>query len=319
MIKLEIDENNKHVLRVTASYFLALAGDVSATITDEVTQRTVATVKIEADAEQIKQVVAEAVQEATAPISAGYELPRGVNPDAVYEEAAAISQEAWDALKAAPSAASVFGGDAPKPAPYTADVEALPIALEATQAVTLPPPIPAAPVTPAPMPEVAAVAPTDSAPAPAPAPAVELDKDGLPWDARIHSESRSKVVAGTWKYKRGVDPRLVEEVEAELRAVMGVSAPEPSAPPVAAPASTPGTTPPPPAAPVEASAPSGMSFPSLMLKISNAVMNGATTQVAVVETVKRCGLPSLPALAARPDLVPQVDAAIDALLAGVAL
>jgi hypothetical protein len=54
--------------------------------------------------------------------------------------------------------------------------------------------------------------------APAPEP-VELDAEGYPWDDRIHSSSRAKLVkGGTWKIIRGADERHVETVRAELRA-----------------------------------------------------------------------------------------------------
>ncbi len=303
MIRLEIDENNKHVLRVSASYLLALAGDISATITDEVGR------------DVSPKPASVAVDVASVPSVPPAQDGAKSCATASVSEAAPVSPEAWAALEApgstfdgsgvVPSAASVFGGDAPKPAPFTAGAEAPTTAPEDMQVATF---------APAPTPEVAAPAPTHEVAAPAPtvpaapltpAPGVELDADGLPWDARIHSESRTKVVAGTWKYKRGVDPRLVEEVEAELRAVMGV--PVPAAPAPTPPAAAPAPIP-----------PAGPTFPSLMLKISKAVADGHTTQVAVIETVKACGLPSLPALATRPDLVASVDAAIDALLVGVA-
>lgn len=52
-----------------------------------------------------------------------------------------------------------------------------------------------------------------------------LDKNGLPWDSRIHSTAKSFNADGTWKYLRGVDREvLVPQVEAELRAAMGVVA-----------------------------------------------------------------------------------------------
>jgi hypothetical protein len=55
---------------------------------------------------------------------------------------------------------------------------------------------------------------------------VELDKAGLPWDARIHSGGKDRILVktGCWKLKRGVSPTLVAEVEAELRAAMAVPA-----------------------------------------------------------------------------------------------
>lgn len=50
---------------------------------------------------------------------------------------------------------------------------------------------------------------------------VDLDAEGLPWDARIHSSNHKKVQSsGKWQLKRNVDPSLVEQVSAELRAVL---------------------------------------------------------------------------------------------------
>lgn len=45
----------------------------------------------------------------------------------------------------------------------------------------------------------------------------EFDASGLPWDGRIHSESRALVADGTWRKRRGVDAEIVKQVEAELR------------------------------------------------------------------------------------------------------
>ena len=299
MITLSIDENNKHVLRTSASYLLALAGDISAEISG-------AGKPIHINA-GIPDAVGEAnFAKAHPSLSKGFALPDNVDAAATFE--------------APPAPSEVFAP--PKPVPSTAGAEALPTAPVVTEAPTSPPPsIPASP-PPAPPLEVAEAAPTAPVAPSNPAPAVELDADGLPWDARIHSETRSKVVAGTWKYKRGVDPRLVEQVEAELRGVMGLPAPAPaesaaeadisSVDGTTAPTSAPSLTPPAP------TATGAVTFPQLMLKISKAVSEGRTTQVAVIETVKGCGIESLPLLAQRPDLVPTVDAAIDALLIGVA-
>ena len=57
---------------------------------------------------------------------------------------------------------------------------------------------------------------------------VELDKAGLPWDARIHGAKKLKTAKEqTWKKIRGVDPELVKTVEAELRAALVASPAEP--------------------------------------------------------------------------------------------
>ncbi len=54
---------------------------------------------------------------------------------------------------------------------------------------------------------------------------VELDADGIPWDARIHGASKAKLARGnTWKLKRGVDKDLATTVVAELKALMSAPA-----------------------------------------------------------------------------------------------
>lgn len=76
--------------------------------------------------------------------------------------------------------------------------------------------------------------------------ATTLDKNGLPWDSRIHSAAKTFNADGTWKYLRGVDREvLVPQVEAELRGDIAtteeveapvapvVEAPQPGLPPLA--------------------------------------------------------------------------------------
>lgn len=50
------------------------------------------------------------------------------------------------------------------------------------------------------------------------APAGTVDKNGLPWDDRIHSTPAKLTTKGEWRARRGVAPQLVASVEAELRA-----------------------------------------------------------------------------------------------------
>jgi hypothetical protein len=47
---------------------------------------------------------------------------------------------------------------------------------------------------------------------------VELDAEGIPWDGRIHVDSKNKVKDGTWRLKRKLDEAYVESVKAELKA-----------------------------------------------------------------------------------------------------
>lgn len=43
-------------------------------------------------------------------------------------------------------------------------------------------------------------------------PAVELDKNGIPWDERIHAGTKRKNADGSWSLKKGVDKELAAEV-----------------------------------------------------------------------------------------------------------
>lgn len=88
-----------------------------------------------------------------------------------------------------------------------------------------------------------------------------LDKNGLPWNERIHSSSKNLNADGTWRYLRGGDVDLRAAVEAELRAKLGegVSSETPPPPPVTATTSTnapdgAGDVPPPPPPPAPAAA-----------------------------------------------------------------
>lgn len=57
----------------------------------------------------------------------------------------------------------------------------------------------------------------------------QVDKDGLPWDARIHSSNKKKKADGTWTRRRGVSDAEFETIKADLLGG-GVQAPAPAAP-----------------------------------------------------------------------------------------
>ena len=143
---------------------------------------------------------------------------------------------------------------------------------------------------------------------------VDLDSDGLPWDGRIHGSAKKKLAKDqTWKKIRNVDPALVEQVEAELRAAMAAATPPAETTPPAPPetpaiveTTTPAaeTTPPaPPATPA-----TEITFPVFMSKVTNAMALGTLTDVMILAAVNKHGLASLPLLSARPDIIPAVDA-----------
>lgn len=170
---------------------------------------------------------------------------------------------------------------------------------------------------------------------------IEVDSQGLPWDGRIHASTRSKVADGTWKMRRGVDEEVVQVVRNELMATMGMEVkpldiPSPLTPP---PTQIFAQVPPPPLAEVPAApfasaavppappitslttetpqagtattaSPSELTFPKLMQKITAAFAAKTLDQAAIAGAVQSVGLPSLPMLASRPDLVPQVATAL---------
>lgn len=186
-----------------------------------------------------------------------------------------------------------------------------------------------APVTPAPeaadastqvqqpVPSVPVMVTPVAPPAP-PAPGIDVDAKGLPWDGRIHASSRAQNADGTWRQKRGVDPTAVTQVEAELRQTMGIGAPVavPPPPPFVAPVAPP--VPPEITIPDMASAGAAptaspsepMSFPTLMQKITAAFASKTLSQEQIQTAIAGVGLPSLPMLGSRPDLVQQVAIAL---------
>lgn len=222
-------------------------------------------------------------------------------------------------------AAAAFGGQQGA-APLAASIP--PTAPASTVAQSAPAPTAPTTTTPGPVSLAAGAAPAG----------VELDKHGLPWDNRIHAESKAKIADGSWRKKRGVDPALVAQVEAELRQVMGapssplVASTVPSAPtpPLATAAPdtvslptasvSPAVVPPPPApVPAAPGAEVGQDpraqFVALIGRASAAIQAGKVTQEEINQACQAVGVPALPLLANRLDLVATVAASIDAIIA----
>lgn len=160
---------------------------------------------------------------------------------------------------------------------------------------------------------------TPVAPPVPPAPGIDVDKNGLPWDGRIHASSRAQNADGTWRQKRGVEDALVQTVEAELRQTMGIG--QPAAVPVPPPFVAPVAPPVPPAittpdtvsagaTPIASPSDAQMTFPVLMQKITSKFATKELSQEQIQAAVASVGLPSLPMLGSRPDLVPQVAIAL---------
>ena len=185
--------------------------------------------------------------------------------------------------------AAVFGA-----CPLGVDAAVLPTApVEPLAGVPLPP---SASLPPAPPPAPPASAPTGAAPTAS----VVTDKNGLPWDARIHASSKTMNADGSWRGRRNTDAHIIASVEAELRALMAIPAPAPLPPATVVP------PPPPPGAPA-----SPTTLAEMMPLLTTAMLAGKLQPTAVGEVLAEMGVAGgAPMLAARPDLVPQVWAAL---------
>lgn len=76
---------------------------------------------------------------------------------------------------------------------------------------------PVALVAPAPIAPLAPLTPAEEEPS-AEDVTGQVDAQGLPWDARIHSSNKKRKADGTWNKRRGVQEMEILRVEAELRA-----------------------------------------------------------------------------------------------------
>ena len=176
------------------------------------------------------------------------------------------------------------------------------------------------------------------------APGIEVDAKGMPWDHRIHASSRAKVADGTWRQRRNLDDALLAQVEQELKQVMGLPAPAaseaqtviptapttpiealgqavavptppPFVPSVVVPAAPVAIAPPPPSTPAgvattafPSSAP--VTFPQLVTRITKMLAAKELQQADITAACASLGIPHMPALASRPDLVPMMATAL---------
>jgi hypothetical protein len=129
---------------------------------------------------------------------------------------------------------SAFGPAEPPAPPVAAVPPAPPVAAAPPPPVAVPPAPPVAAVPPAPpaAPAAPAVPAAPAAPAAAAPAGVDVDKAGLPYDARIHSKPPSKKKDGYWRQKRGVDEATVASVTAELQQAMAAPPAGPVPPPM---------------------------------------------------------------------------------------
>jgi len=128
---------------------------------------------------------------------------------------------------------------------------------------------------------------------------VPLDSEGLPWDARIHASTKTKIANGSWKLIRGCDPAKIAEVKAELQALMNVPVTQVHTPVVASPITT----------------DQRLDFIGFIEKITELIKGKRITEAEILKCCTDSGVAAPNMLAARPDLVPQVMSKIEALIA----
>lgn len=292
MLTITLNEKDAHILRVTASYLLALAAPEEVQTEHGLNQVTIVhNGIIDAYADQAFDKAEVAPNQQARP------LDEILRPD--------------EAFIHVPAASEVFGSKLPDGVRYTAVADQSPTAPADTPATTLAPPPAIAPLPPA-QPEGSeashAVPSTGS-----PASNVALDARGLPWDSRIHSREKTHIANGNWKNKRGVPEKIIADVEAELSNLMAIAPPPPLAPaPIVTPPPSTIVAPPPAVITAPIANPSSEPFPALMTKVASSIAARKLNQAQVIEIVTQAGVPSLPGLIQRPDLIPNIEAAIDA-------
>jgi len=151
--------------------------------------------------------------------------------------------------------------------------------------------------------------------------APQLDSAGLPWDERIHAGTRTKVAAGTWKWKPKTDQAFKDMIVAELR----LTYPEPAKPstqtdsagyPVKDPSEVFAASPAPAAEPTATDAP--YNFVSLLAEIRAAVTSGEVAQETLDQITSilfpEFGVTGWVDLQPKPDLILPFRSRLDNLL-----
>lgn len=167
---------------------------------------------------------------------------------------------------------------------------------------------------------------------------VPLDKEGIPWDSRIHASTKTLIADGSWKLRRGVDSAEVEKVKAQLKELMAVpvvtgmdlaagSDVTAIAPAPVVTIGSASTVPVPPAPkshylidqpPVDVPvpgipSPAPVTLTDLIGRMSKAIAENRLTQANVTEMCVKHGVSEFFLLGNRPDLFPLIDADMKAM------
>ena len=163
---------------------------------------------------------------------------------------------------------------------------------------------------------------------------MKLDKEGLPWDGRIHATTKTfRQSDGTWKLLRNIDAALVEKVKGELRVTMGQAqqptplvpvtpqsvAPAPPAPPALTlvpplpPADDKDWPDSPPGPAVAPGPPAADPYLDFAQFCTSNQQSGRLQYQQIVDTCGKYGITQLPMLNARHDLIPTIRAELESL------
>lgn len=167
----------------------------------------------------------------------------------------------------------------------------------------------------------------------------ERDKDGIPWDERIHASTKTTNKDGTWTRRRNTPDDVFDKVMAELKAAnttrtmeaaaglvptpsapaVAPSVPLPPTPAVPAPPTASPAPSPAPAAPAASSTAPAVDFPSVMVKITKAQSTGKITAEEINNLLLSVGATGgVIALNKNPSLIPAFDALLEDHLASAA-
>lgn len=111
---------------------------------------------------------------------------------------------------------------------------------------------------------------------------LDLDSEGLAWDYRVHSSSKTKTAEGKWKMKRNVPEKIIVEATKNNKSTL--------------------EAPPPPDL-----------FPEFMKTATAKISAGKLDHLSLAKLLQARGVPDISAVKVRQDLIPEFIRDIEAL------
>lgn len=137
-------------------------------------------------------------------------------------------------------------------------------------------------------------------------PAVELDSAKQAWDYRIHTSNKTKTLDGKWKMKRGVGDKLINKVTDDNKAALEASIPNPTVNEDCHNVTFETRVIPPPPPSIDL-------FPNFMKIATSKISDGKLNHSALVTMLQEKGIPDIPSIKIRPDLIPILISEIEKL------